>query len=150
MPFPEGWPPQAPAGYSRLRFFREAATTLLFADRAWLFWVDQANKALPYVAPGSTAPVNIGPGSVGGGRDPHDAQGGLPVPVPVVTARFIYVWNDSPIGTGAVVEVSFDGSAVHDAIYDTEVHVYEDRRESGISVRSKAGTPLTPFRILAF
>lgn len=150
MPFPEGWPPRSPAGYARLRFFREATTTLQFQDNAWMFSSEQANMALPYVAPGSTAPVTISPGAVGGGRDPHDAADGVRVPVPVVVSRTIFVRNDSPIGTGSALEISFDGTNVHSVLYDDEVRFYEDRRESGISVRSRAGTPLTPFRVEAW
>lgn len=150
MPFPEGWPPRAPAGYARIRFYRDGTTTLAFADNAWMFSSEMANLAMPYVAPGSSDPVNLSPGVIGGGRDPHDAQGGVAVPVPIAVPKFMFVWNDSPIATGAVLEVSFDGTAVHDRLYDNEVRVYEDRRESGISVRSKAGTPLTPFRVIAF
>ena len=149
MPFPEGWPPRAPAGYARIRFYRTGMLTAAFLDNAWMFSSEMANMALPYVAPGSTLPVNLSP-VIGGGRDPHDAQGGVPVPVPVAVPRAIFIWNDMPVATGSVLQVSFDGAAIHDEIYDNEVRVYEDRRESGIALRFKPTLPIVSFRIIAF
>ena len=150
MPFPEGWPPRAPAGYARIRFYRAGMTTAAFQDNAWMFSAEMANLAMPYVAPGSSAPVNLSPGVIGGGRDPHDAQGGVAVPVAIATAHFIFVWNNMPTATGSILQVSFDGVNVHDEIYDGEVRTYEDRRESGISIRFKPTTPIVTFRVVAF
>jgi len=150
MAFPPGWPPRAPAGYARIRFYRAGMTTAAFIDNAWMFSSEMANMALPYVAPGSTAPVDLRPGVIGGGRDPHDAVNGVEVPVPIAVPRFMYVWNDMPFATGSILQVSFDGVNVHDEIYDDEVHIYEDRRESGISLRFKPTFPIVSFRLLTF
>lgn len=148
MPFPEGWPPRAPAGYSRIRFFKEGALTADFADNAWMFSSMSPNKALPYVAPGSTAPVDLSPGVSGGGRDPHDAYNGVPVQVATLVPRFLVVWNDGALGSGVILEVSFDGVVVHDVLLATENHSYEDRLESGISVRTRG--VVGPFRVIAY
>lgn len=140
MPVPPGWPSRPPTGYSCLRFFKLVATTTTFADNAWMFSSMMFNKALPYVAPGSSAPVDLSPGVIGGGQDPHDAVGGVPVPVPVATAGTIRICNDAPAGTGSALEYSFDGVTVHGVLFDGEEFVYRNRHESGISVRSRPAT----------
>jgi len=148
MPLPVGWPPRAPAGYSRLRFFKEGVLTVAYADNAWMFSSMSPNKAMPYVAPGSTAVVNLSPGVSGGGQDPHDAYNGVAVEVPILVPRFCFVWNDGATGSGVILEVSYDGVVLHDVILAQEVHVYEDRRESGISIRTRG--VVGPFRVLAY
>lgn len=138
MPFPVIWPPPPVSGARSVRFFQSGVATANFVDNAWLFGsAASAHSPLPYVAPGSTATVNFGP-VPGGGSNPNDAQPGASPPVgpppstPTVACRFHRVYNDG----GGTLEVSYDGVTVHDLVLVSDApHEYEDRMESGISVR---------------
>lgn len=149
MPFPDGWPPRATSTVRSFRFFQAGATTADFADNAWLFSsAASANSPLPYVAPGSTLPVVVGP-VAGGGRDLHDAHNGQAVPVAQFTPRFCRVYNDTA-GPNVTIQVSYDGTNVHDEILAGEVHEYEDRHEGGISFRIKPTHGAAAFRVVAW
>jgi hypothetical protein len=146
MPFPEGWPPKATSTFRSVRVFASGTTTANYSDNAWLFGsFPSANQPLPYVAPGSTAPVVI-PSVWGGGRDPHDTLDGVPLGVPSTACRFFRIYND---GTG-VIQVSFDGTNVHDEVYANEVHEYEDRAETGVSLRIKPASSASDFRVVGW
>jgi len=157
MPFPPGWPPGATSTFRSIRFFQTGLTTANFSDNAWLFGsAVSANKPLPYLAPGSLAQIDVPP-VAGGGQAPQDAMGGIALPVPHVTCRFVWLFNDGPVG---IMEVSFDGIAVHDeiTIFDlagqspavTGLRLYEDRQEGGLSVRFKPGSVASTYRIIGW
>lgn len=146
MPFPAGWPPR-PAGNTRsIRFFQSGIATANFPDNAYLFIdgvsADTFTKT-PVVAPGSLTPVAFGDGTKSGG--PAGASDNLdPTTKPMLWANTIVVYNDS----GAILEISFDGTNVHDRILAAETpsyHLYRNRHEAGIAIKG-AGA----FRIAAW
>ena len=150
MAFPLGWPPRASTTLRSFRFFQRGTTTANFSDRAWMFSsAASANKALPYVKPGSLDPVDV-PVNYGGGQDPHDgAFGNDPPPVPMFTPRFLYVFNDSLVLTDEI-EISFDGVNVHGTVKGSTLLIMEDIREGGISVRTRPTCGHCLFRIQAW
>ena len=142
MAFPtEGWPPRQPqtgAGRS-LRFFVRGVATAVFDGAAYLF-IDGAGanpySPTPVVTPGSSTPAVLLTEPAGTGRFPQDVNptvdpSAQAMPKAAVWAYGIMVVND---GAGEL-EVSFDGTNVHDVLKQNETHTYLNRHESGISVR---------------
>lgn len=162
MPFPAvGWPPRPASGRRSIRFFKKSTATAAFADNAWLF-IDAigANTIapLPYVRPGSTAPVSVGnllvPGSpMGGRRIPEDVAPPAHENSPATqqAAQYPQIWSGSiricNLGAlGEDIEISFDGTNVHGYIpggmQSASGPLYFNRFEAGISVRGVgAATP---------
>lgn len=146
MAFPQGWPPRPASGVRSIRFFQSGNATANFSDNAYLFIdgvsADTYTKT-PVVAPGDLTPVAFGDLTRGGGP-----AGGSPNSDPVTKASMwantIVVYNDS----GNDLDISFDGSNVHDRILAAETpkyHLYRNRHEAGIAVKG-AGA----FRIAAW
>jgi hypothetical protein len=147
MAFPVGWPPKPTDTIRSFRFYQSGTTTANFSDNAWLFGdAATVNQPLPYVAPGSLAPVVV-PQSWGGGQNPNDAANGVAVPKRTLVGRFFRIYNDAAAGSGAIIEFSFDGTTVHGTVYENSVNEYEDRAESGLCIRTKFGTANSPFRV---
>jgi hypothetical protein len=143
MPFPPNWPPKATNSARSVRVFQKGITTAFFADNGYLFGsYAMVNQPLPYVAPGSLAPVVVPP-VAGGGQAPQDAAGGVALPVPNVACKIFKVYND---GAG-VIEISFDGVNVHDEILAGQMHEYQDRMECGVALRFPAAGVASAFRL---
>ena len=157
MAYPAGWPPRQSSTTRPLRFFKKGTTTAAFDANAYLFGTDAAGQPtqaanvspLPFVAPGSTAAVSVPATPQGGGRNVNDAgPGGAGTPVPHRFAGTIRITNDST-STSDILEFSFDGTNVHGEVRGGESITYRDRHESGICVKTGAGTA-SPFRIEAW
>lgn len=152
MAYPEGWPPRPASGARSIRFFVEGTATADFADSAYLFADDPgANTFLPtpYVAPGGEGTLAevgtnlVGGSPMGGGRDVHDASGGVAVPHPMIWSHGIAIFNDG----GADLEYTFDGTNVAGKVLVTDdPHWYYTRYEAGIAIRG-AGAK---FRVIAW
>jgi len=151
MAFPTGWPPRTAEGRRSIRFFKTATATAAFADRAYLF-IDGTGAntfiPLPYVAPGSKAPVHIGRTPSGTGQDAHDVNpSAAPVDRVVVKAMIwantLRIFNDD---ASVELEFSFDGTNVHGKIPPQSHIVYRNRYEAGIAVRGNGAD----FRIEAW
>ena len=148
MTLPAGWPPRPASGTRSIRFYQKIATTTgNFSDNAYLFAAGTGANPytpLPYVAPGSTAPVSIGTPPIGSGRDAHDS-GADPAlgtaepasPVAMIWSRCIIIVNNFSGATD--LELSFDGTNVHGYVKAGEVREYFDRIEAGIAVRFPGG-----------
>lgn len=141
MAFPTGWPPRRPRSSRRsLRFYVTDTATANFADKAYLFIDDtDANPytPLPYVAPGSSTPVELGSQPLGTGEAPEDANLSQTDPVKQALPKAA-VWSSNiRISNDGVadLEFSFDGTNVHGRVKMNETVVYRDRIESGIAVR---------------
>lgn len=148
MAFPEGWPPRATSTSRSFRFFQIGTSAAAFSDNAWMFSsASSANVATPFVPIGSSEPVHFGP-VLGGGRNPKDATE-VEVPVAQFIPRFHRVYNDAT-GPNQSIEVSYDGTNVHDEVLPGEMHEYEDRYEGGISIRTKPTHGNAAFRIVAW
>lgn len=141
MAFPTGWPPRRPRSTRRsLRFYVTDTATALFDDKAYLF-IDDADAnpytPLPYVAPGSSTPVELGSQPLGTGAAPQDANlsqtdpSKQALPKAAVWSGSIRICNDG----GGTLEFSFDGTTVHGKLLANETVIYRDRIESGIAVR---------------
>lgn len=152
MAFPTGWPPRAPRSARRsLRFFVTDTATANFSDKAYLF-IDDAGAnpyvPLPVVAPGSSTPVDLGSQPLGTGEAAVDANlsqtdpAKQALPKAAIWAQAIRVSNDG----GGTLEVSFDGTNVHDVVPANKEVLYQYRHECGIAVRGAAAV----FRIAAW
>lgn len=150
MPFPtSGWPPRPASGVRSIRFFVSGTATANWSDNAYLF-IDDAGantyEPMPYVAPGSTTPVQVGtrtsPGTpMGGGSDPRDVLPGdtLGHVKAQIWANNIRICNDG----GADLEFSFavtdDMGAgalpVQGVLKPNEQVSYRNRYEAGIALR---------------
>jgi len=144
MAFPTDWPPRPAEGRRSIRFYAEGTTTDDFEDTAFLFKAGVGANTyvpLPVVAPGSTAPVEIGNRSAGftpAGTGANDADD----PTAMLTAQTIMISYDVPaVPTGELLEYSFDGVNVHGVLHEGEHLYYRDRYEAGIAVR---GVPIAP------
>ena len=154
MPFPAGWPPRPASARRSLRFFVEGTATANFDANGYLFINDTgANTVnpLPYVKPGSTAPVHLGTLTAGGSpqgsgqnvndaapfehQDPTNTQ--VAVPKAQAWAHSILVRNT---GGSNPLEISFDGTNIHGRIPANTTVIYRTRHEAGIALRSSAGT----------
>jgi hypothetical protein len=151
MAFPAGWPPRPAEGRRSFRFYVTGTATANFSDNAYLF-IDGAGAntitPLPYVAPGSNAPVSIGTQPTGTGQDVHDANilassGNQAVPKSMIWCQTIRLCNDDGAN---YLEYSFDGTNVHGKLLKSEQVLYRVRFEAGISVRGTTNA----FRIEAW
>jgi len=101
------------------------------------------------VKPGSSDPVHIGSGPIGGGfpnpsdvapdthEDPPNTQ--QAVPKNMIWAQMISIYN---VGAG-VLEFSFDGTNVHGQVLAGERRLFRMRYEAGIALRGvAAATPV--------
>jgi hypothetical protein len=139
MPFPTGWPPRPATGRRSLRFYVADTATADFEDKAYLF-AEQTGAFLhaptPVIAPGDlTTVAAVGDleksGAPMGGTDHPWSQPPVQRMAHCCTLR---ICNDSA-GGGASLEVSFDGTNVHDVLKPGEQVLYRDRFEAGIAVR---------------
>lgn len=155
MAFPVGWPPRPASATRSIRFYASAAATANFSDRAYLFSTGAGVNTitpLPYVRPGSTAPVSVGDTLSGGSpmgtgqaiqdvaprthENPPATQEA--VVTPMVWSSSIRIVND---GAGDL-EVSFDGTNVHSYIPAGREVLFLNRHEAGVAVRGvAAATP---------
>jgi len=156
MPFPVFWPPRPASGRRSIRFYVEAVCTNAFGDNAWLFIDDVGANTLdplPYVPPGSTAPVAVGdinrPGSPMGGRQiPQDAAPPEHENPPATQqqANYPQIWSGAiriyNEGAGDL-EYSFDGTNVHGYIAANQSEIFPNRYEAGICVRGVGGSTPT-------
>lgn len=164
MAFPVGWPPRPASASRSIRFYRTGTSTANYDSNAFLFGDDLGANVvapLPYVAPGSVAPVHVGgvaldtastppvygSGSpVGGGQEAKDAaprtHANAPftqeaVPKPMLWANTIVVRNK---GAGNLL-ISFDGTNDHGRVNANEVREFRNRYEAGIAVKGDGATP---------
>jgi hypothetical protein len=158
MPFPAGWPPTPPSGVRSVRFFQAGTATADFADNAWLIGDTDAEAQVdptPIVRPGGDIgtseprPTEIGrlarpaPPLGGGNVTPT----GTPPQGAIVSRRAAGTFQISNDGATNNLEISFDGTTVHGVVFPEETRTYRQRYESGIAVRSAAGTD---FRVEAW
>jgi len=144
MAFPTGWPPRSASGHRSFRVLIKGTTTPSFSGNAYLY-IDQpgANtvEPTPYVAPGSTDPVQFGDLSkggtpMGGGQRPV-VPGIPPAPKPMIHTQTMRIAHDG--GTGEDLEFSFDGILPHGYVRgvtsNEAAQVYRNRYEAGIALR---------------
>lgn len=145
MALPPGWPPRPATNHRSIRFYKSGLATANFADNAYLFYDSPSANTYttsPIVPPGSLVPVALGDATKGGtpaiGPDTTD-----PGYKPMIWANTMMIFNDG----GADLEISFDGTNVHDKVTIADkVHVCRNRHEAGISVRGAGAS----FRVVAW
>lgn len=153
MAFPTNWPPRVHTVLPSLRFVVSGTATANFSDNAYMFKDGGAGTANPFtplpvvktsqqttigaqVEPTNVPTVIISP--VGTGTNdvsPVDNS----IPKPMAWSMGIRITTS---GTGGV-DVSFDGTNVHDIVPASTTVTYNRCHEAGISIRGTSGATPT-------